>query len=412
MPSFNKTMELLYGNNRTLWFVAALNVWAYHQLWYALGKLRAEKAAWRIAEEQGLRLTTICSALITGPQFCGRNPTPTIAYLKGITIWRNAEHSFLVKLLCYATCFCVSPWVQTLQEHPKCTWMGYWQLLTSWGWQKHMSACTRLWTRQHLGGTSALIMWSMDRIRLRDLPGRWGSLWTGSVAAARPEKILFVRSSSCPTGSSRASCQRPFGAVSRRAMRLQVLVDSAGRRKAWLRNSQCSMIERLSRITPTAERRVIMCQSIKSAGSISYHLQAIFLLSMLDRYNHPAFRGSATVSDCSSRCHPTSYNISGHKTSPAKQPKLCKVTYIHVTPSSCQITRKQDLFSDSMFPKSRKPIKLTFFPLHYSSGGRRATLATGTKHSSSSRDNETGFAWMKGKTDCEVDFHHPPTLDY
>ncbi|OWM71536.1 hypothetical protein CDL15_Pgr005723 [Punica granatum] len=53
------------------------------KLWYALGKLRAEKAAWRIAEERGLKLTTICSALITGPQVCGRNPTPTIAYLKG-----------------------------------------------------------------------------------------------------------------------------------------------------------------------------------------------------------------------------------------------------------------------------------------------------------------------------------------
>ncbi|KAK4785942.1 hypothetical protein SAY86_002631 [Trapa natans] len=53
------------------------------KLWFALGKLRAERAAWRIAEERGLRLTSICSGLITGPQFCIRNPTPTIAYLKG-----------------------------------------------------------------------------------------------------------------------------------------------------------------------------------------------------------------------------------------------------------------------------------------------------------------------------------------
>ncbi|KAF3444650.1 hypothetical protein FNV43_RR14343 [Rhamnella rubrinervis] len=53
------------------------------KLWYALGKLRAEKAAWRIAEETGLKLTTICPGLITGPQFCFRNPTATIAYLKG-----------------------------------------------------------------------------------------------------------------------------------------------------------------------------------------------------------------------------------------------------------------------------------------------------------------------------------------
>ncbi|KAG4911484.1 Cinnamoyl-CoA reductase-like SNL6 [Glycine max] len=53
------------------------------KLWYALGKMRAEKAAWRISNERGLKLTTICPALITGPEFCHRNPTATIAYLKG-----------------------------------------------------------------------------------------------------------------------------------------------------------------------------------------------------------------------------------------------------------------------------------------------------------------------------------------
>ncbi|GMY13359.1 cinnamoyl-CoA reductase-like SNL6 isoform X2 [Fagus crenata] len=53
------------------------------KLWYALGKLRAEKVAWRIAKENGLKLATICPGLITGPNFCGRNPTATIAYLKG-----------------------------------------------------------------------------------------------------------------------------------------------------------------------------------------------------------------------------------------------------------------------------------------------------------------------------------------
>ncbi|BFG26890.1 hypothetical protein CerSpe_131640 [Prunus speciosa] len=53
------------------------------KLWYALGKLRAEKAAWRIAEEKGMKLATICPALITGPEFSTRNPTATIAYLKG-----------------------------------------------------------------------------------------------------------------------------------------------------------------------------------------------------------------------------------------------------------------------------------------------------------------------------------------
>ncbi|TXG54670.1 hypothetical protein EZV62_019926 [Acer yangbiense] len=53
------------------------------KLWYALGKLRSEKAAWKLAEESGFKLTTICPGLITGPDFIDRNPTATIAYLKG-----------------------------------------------------------------------------------------------------------------------------------------------------------------------------------------------------------------------------------------------------------------------------------------------------------------------------------------
>ena len=56
-----------------------------------MGKLRAEKAAWRVAEERGLKLTTICPGLIRGPEFFNRNTTSTIAYLKGkfITITNN-----------------------------------------------------------------------------------------------------------------------------------------------------------------------------------------------------------------------------------------------------------------------------------------------------------------------------------
>ncbi|XP_059670152.1 cinnamoyl-CoA reductase-like SNL6 [Cornus florida] len=54
------------------------------KLWYALGKLRAEKAAWRVAEQRGLKLVTICPGLVTGSEFCHRNPTATIAYLKGV----------------------------------------------------------------------------------------------------------------------------------------------------------------------------------------------------------------------------------------------------------------------------------------------------------------------------------------
>ncbi|CAN6865058.1 unnamed protein product [Brassica oleracea] len=54
-----------------------------NKLWYALGKLKAEKAAWRIADSKGLKLATICPALITGPDFFHRNSTSTLAYLKG-----------------------------------------------------------------------------------------------------------------------------------------------------------------------------------------------------------------------------------------------------------------------------------------------------------------------------------------
>ncbi|XP_076939880.1 cinnamoyl-CoA reductase-like SNL6, partial [Bidens hawaiensis] len=52
-------------------------------LWYALGKLKAERISWQIAEEKGLKLTTICSGLITGPRYFCTNPSSAIAYLKG-----------------------------------------------------------------------------------------------------------------------------------------------------------------------------------------------------------------------------------------------------------------------------------------------------------------------------------------
>ncbi|CAA6671455.1 unnamed protein product [Spirodela intermedia] len=53
------------------------------KLWLALGKTMAEKAVWRAARGKDLKLATLCPALITGPGFCARNPTSTIAYLKG-----------------------------------------------------------------------------------------------------------------------------------------------------------------------------------------------------------------------------------------------------------------------------------------------------------------------------------------
>lgn len=37
-----------------------------------------------MAKESGLRLTTICPGLITGPDYHLRNPTSTVAYLKGV----------------------------------------------------------------------------------------------------------------------------------------------------------------------------------------------------------------------------------------------------------------------------------------------------------------------------------------
>lgn len=67
--------------NHTSWSSESLCI--NNKLWYALGKTRAEKRAWKIALDKGLKLTTICPALITGPEFCRRNPTATIAYLKG-----------------------------------------------------------------------------------------------------------------------------------------------------------------------------------------------------------------------------------------------------------------------------------------------------------------------------------------
>ncbi|GJN15312.1 hypothetical protein PR202_gb02213 [Eleusine coracana subsp. coracana] len=54
-----------------------------YTLWFALGKTMAEKAAWRAARGTDLKLVTVCPALVTGPGFRRRNPTPSIAYLKG-----------------------------------------------------------------------------------------------------------------------------------------------------------------------------------------------------------------------------------------------------------------------------------------------------------------------------------------
>ncbi|KAG6533067.1 cinnamoyl-CoA reductase-like SNL6 [Zingiber officinale] len=52
------------------------------KLWFALGKTMAEKAAWETARRSNLHLVTVCSALVTGPEFHRRNSTGSIAYLK------------------------------------------------------------------------------------------------------------------------------------------------------------------------------------------------------------------------------------------------------------------------------------------------------------------------------------------
>ncbi|XP_020267823.1 cinnamoyl-CoA reductase-like SNL6 [Asparagus officinalis] len=53
------------------------------KLWFALGKTMAEKAAWRAARGSDVKLVTLCPGLVTGPGFCRRNATASIAYLKG-----------------------------------------------------------------------------------------------------------------------------------------------------------------------------------------------------------------------------------------------------------------------------------------------------------------------------------------
>ncbi|XP_042394855.1 cinnamoyl-CoA reductase-like SNL6 [Zingiber officinale] len=53
------------------------------KLWYALGKMMAEKAAWRAARGRDVKLVTVCPALVIGPGFHQRNATSSIAYLKG-----------------------------------------------------------------------------------------------------------------------------------------------------------------------------------------------------------------------------------------------------------------------------------------------------------------------------------------
>ncbi|KAJ1264232.1 hypothetical protein BS78_09G247400 [Paspalum vaginatum] len=78
-----------YGHDRRFLTTIDENCWSDEsfchdkKLWLSLGKTMAEKAAWRAARGTDLKLVTICPALITGPGFRRRNPTQSIAYLKG-----------------------------------------------------------------------------------------------------------------------------------------------------------------------------------------------------------------------------------------------------------------------------------------------------------------------------------------
>lgn len=51
----------------------------------------AEKAAWNKAEYSDVKLATICPGFITGPELCCRNPTSSIAYLKGTVVFGTGK---------------------------------------------------------------------------------------------------------------------------------------------------------------------------------------------------------------------------------------------------------------------------------------------------------------------------------
>ncbi|KAL5725137.1 hypothetical protein ACHQM5_008317 [Ranunculus cassubicifolius] len=53
------------------------------KLWFALGKTMAERSVWRMAENSGLKLATICPGLLTGPKDFPMNSMSSVAYLKG-----------------------------------------------------------------------------------------------------------------------------------------------------------------------------------------------------------------------------------------------------------------------------------------------------------------------------------------
>ncbi|KDP24364.1 hypothetical protein JCGZ_25660 [Jatropha curcas] len=56
-----------------------------NKLWLALGKMKAEKAAWRKSKELKVKLVTICPALLMDPSFPSAHRNSSLPYLKGFS---------------------------------------------------------------------------------------------------------------------------------------------------------------------------------------------------------------------------------------------------------------------------------------------------------------------------------------
>ena len=66
-----------FSHCKLRWFIF------FEQLWLALGKTMAEKAAWRKSQEMNMKLVTVCHGLLTSPTFPSADDSSAIPYLKG-----------------------------------------------------------------------------------------------------------------------------------------------------------------------------------------------------------------------------------------------------------------------------------------------------------------------------------------
>lgn len=67
------------------------------QLWLALGKTNAEKAAWRKSMELKVKLVAICPGLLMAPSFPYAHKDTSIPYLKGND---HSDGSFFFSIIC------------------------------------------------------------------------------------------------------------------------------------------------------------------------------------------------------------------------------------------------------------------------------------------------------------------------